>query len=255
MALPVPIWVVLRREFPRLMNVRIRRQYLPWVEDLLRTWYRTSKPLPLGRFAPRLLPYPAYRALVNPEPLPGPVSWNRVKIPIYGSTDINTQFVTVPVPSAVRFNWTNPAVLPRSLPTLKIAPAREQYRKRYALPQPKLELAATVQPLRPRGGVFLPARKRHETTRRRQDSKLSHGYMRTLAFINRTYGEYDEYRQFADAVLQNRGDNLAIATALGINEAVDYAYGARARALKRHIYEKDFYRLPVGIDALSRLWR
>ena len=80
--------------------------------------------------------------------------------------------------------------------------------------------------------------------------------MRMLSLINRTYGPYSEWLDLQDAFRNNWQYGAgSIATALAFNEAVDRSYGARARLLKRSVYSKSWYRLPVGYDALSNLWR
>ena len=77
-----------------------------------------------------------------------------------------------------------------------------------------------------------------------------------LRFVNRTYGTYSEVAEVAQAINDNWGDWPGIVTALATNEAVDRAYGARARFLRDKIYSQPWYRLPVGLDfALSPGYR
>lgn len=97
-------------------------------------------------------------------------------------------------------------------------------------------------------------RKPPEGSRRRHDSKVPGAYNRLLAFTNRTYGPISEYGDFVSAFYGNAGDSFAIATALALENAIDYAYGSRARFLKTHVYGT-YWNLPIGYDALSRLWR
>ncbi|MCG7868610.1 MAG: hypothetical protein JAY74_19850 [Candidatus Thiodiazotropha taylori] len=93
-------------------------------------------------------------------------------------------------------------------------------------------------------------RVRPEYHRRRRDKKVGRGYRRLLSFVNRTYGRFDEFVEVADAFGNNVGPVEAL-TALAVNEAVDHYYGARARLLRKHIYSKDWYKLPIGIDAIT----
>ncbi len=93
-----------------------------------------------------------------------------------------------------------------------------------------------------------------EWNRRRHDQKTDYGYNRLLGFINRTYGSSSEYLEFLTA-FQNNPEFMQFVTALGLNQAVDRYYGERANWLKQNVYSSQHWRLPVGYDALSRLWR
>ena len=67
-----------------------------------------------------------------------------------------------------------------------------------------------------------------------------------------TYGEYTEAKEVAFA--WNNTDNVSdFVQALAVNEAIDRMYGARAQVVKHTINRP--LRLPVGIDALSTIWR
>lgn len=94
---------------------------------------------------------------------------------------------------------------------------------------------------------------RPEYHRSRQDKKVGRLYRRALRFVNRTYGRYSEIAEIAEA-FQYNNEIPQILTALAINEAVDYAYGRRARFLRDEIYSKDWYKLPVGIDFIKSRW-
>lgn len=97
------------------------------------------------------------------------------------------------------------------------------------------------------------ARYRAEGNRQRRDTKAKR-YKQLLAFVNRTYGEYSEVAEVAEA--WKRSSNLSdLVEALAINEGIDRLYGARARALRKHVYDKPYYKLPVGIDAIRSIWR
>lgn len=90
-------------------------------------------------------------------------------------------------------------------------------------------------------------RRRPETHRKRQDKKVPGLYRRALRFADRTYGTYGELAEIAQA-FQDNTDLPAILSALAINEAVDRAYGLRARFLRDQLYSRAWYILPVGID-------
>jgi len=93
---------------------------------------------------------------------------------------------------------------------------------------------------------------RPEVHRPRADKKVNNLYRRALRFTDRTYGRYSEIAEFAAAFSQNR-DLPEILTALAINEAIDYAYGRRARFLRDRIYSQSWYKLPIGLDAIQTI--
>ncbi len=120
------------------------------------------------------------------------------------------------------------------------------------MPVPAYEMLIRSAPTRFGGRTRGPA---PEQYRRRHDAKLDFGYNRLLGFINRTYGNYDEYVEFLHAWQQNfMYGPIAVATALGLNEATDRAFGWRAKQLKKGYRAVD-WRFPVGFDTLSRIWR
>jgi hypothetical protein len=94
---------------------------------------------------------------------------------------------------------------------------------------------------------------RAEGNRQRRDTKARR-YKQLLAFVNRTYGTYSEVAEVAEA--WQRSQNLSdFVEALAINEGIDRLYGARAAALKEYVYDKPFYKLPVGLNAIRSIWR
>lgn len=101
------------------------------------------------------------------------------------------------------------------------------------------------------------ARKRAEMNRRRRDKKTGR-YGQFLVFVNRTYGRHSEWEEVADAwsrTVAQGGTMLDFVETLAINEAIDRVYGARALLLREEVYSRHWYRLPIGIDALSNFWR
>lgn len=215
---------------------------------LLRRSLRTSRPISLGRYDPRLLrSFPGYGYSVRPG-YRVPRAQNTILLPVYGSQSLITRAKPVTVPGTIRFAWENPHELPQYLPSLTLRPTRNIGKYKSArLPVPLSELSLRA------GGIPPSGRFRPEFNRRRQDAKLNIGYNRLLRFVNQTYGNYTELLELWDAIGRNQG-LLNIGTALALNQAVDVAYGARAGYLRDHLY-RDNWRLPVGFDTLSRLWR
>lgn len=97
-------------------------------------------------------------------------------------------------------------------------------------------------------------RRRDEANRPRQDKKVPGRYAAFLRFVNRTWGTYSEMEEFAEAWSQS-ATLYAVVEALFYNEMIDRVYGTRMNLLKRHVYSKSFYTLPIGLDALSNAWR
>ena len=95
------------------------------------------------------------------------------------------------------------------------------------------------------------ARYRDEGNRQRRDKKAKR-YIQALQFVNRTYGTYTEVAEVAYA-WKNSATLSDFVEAIAINEAIDRLYGTRARLLKKHIYNKPWYKLPVGLDMGARI--
>lgn len=95
------------------------------------------------------------------------------------------------------------------------------------------------------------ARYRDEGNRQRRDTK-SRRYIQLLKLINLTYGNYTEVREVAFA-WKNTNNISDFVEALAVNEAIDHMYGTRSRFLRETVNKP--LRLPVGIDALSTIWR
>lgn len=164
------------------------------------------------------------------------------KIPLYdpfprikANADHPGNPIAVRAPRRFRFEGVEFDELPKTTPIVTIRPTRSRF----------IEAPRTI---------YIRSRSRKGTRpeyhRRRRDKKVGRGYRRLLSFVNRTYGRFDEFAEVADAFGNNVGPVEAL-TALAVNEAVDRYYGARARMLRRHIYSKDWYKLPVGIDAIT----
>lgn len=95
------------------------------------------------------------------------------------------------------------------------------------------------------------ARYRHEGNRQRRDKKAKR-YIQALQFVNRTYGTASEVAEVAYA-WKNSATLSDFVEAIAINEAIDRIYGGRARLLRKHIYNKPWYQLPVGLDMGARI--
>lgn len=120
---------------------------------------------------------------------------------------------------------------------------------REGLPIPDREFAWAIAPPRAGGPGGLPP----EMNRRRRDMKVPGWYMAGLMAVNKTYGRLSEYGDLAVAV-KTANTPLQLLGNLALSEAVDRAYGYRAKKLREKLYSKPYYRLPVGVDMLSRLW-
>ena len=142
--------------------------------------------------------------------------------------------------------YPNPERIPQYLPSYSVGAPRSP--GRYSSAGLAIPLAELVLRRPAMDGEFA------EFNRRRKDDKLyGKSYKAALAAVNRTYGRASEYAEFAHAWSTNWGDPLAVGTALALNEAVDFAYGQRARFLRDQVYSRPFYDLPIGIDALRSL--
>lgn len=215
---------------------------------LLRRSSRNSRPISLGRYNPRLLnSFPGY-GYSAARGYRVPRSQNTILLPLYGSPKATTRVEPLIVPGSIRFAWENEHELPRHLPSMSLrAPRNTGKYKSLRAPIPVAELAIRA------GGIPPSGRFRPEPNRRRHDAKLNIGYNRLLRFVNQTYGNYSELLELWDAYSRNTGF-LNIGTALALQQAVDVAYGARSGYLRDYLY-RDNWRLPVGFDTLSRLWR
>ena len=224
--------------------IRVPRLLRPLIKDLLDDVSRTGRPIPLGsydRALDRLYPDLARSAPLLRQKRRPPVP--TLRIPLYGTYPSSTQHVGIAVPATQLFRFTNEQQLPAYLPTIRIGPARAtRAYLRLSTQLPPLEMVARLA-RNPLG----------EASRRRKDRKPDYGYRRILAGINRTFGRYQEYLEFLETVNANLNDPLAMFTGLALNQAVDYTYGKRADLLKKHIYSKPQYRLPIGLDALGTL--
>ena len=95
-------------------------------------------------------------------------------------------------------------------------------------------------------------KRRAEENRRRKDHKLYGRYWRMYqSFVTKTYGRYSELAELADAFRLNYDDPVGLISTLATNEAIDHAYGRRARFLRDKIYSRSWYPFPVGIDTIA----
>ncbi len=233
--------------------VRLLPQVARYATRLLNRRSQRSGALSLGRFygpySSRALERSVLRRYTQRR-----WNWNRTTIPLYGSPKVLGPAVGVIVPGTTRFAWENPLELPQYTPQFTFGPPRGYSRyDRRRIPHPAYELAIRTAPPRTGGRTPGPPPEEH---RRRHDTKFNFGYNRLLRLVNRTYGSADEYLELLHAFQSNIASGpFAVATALAVNEAVDRKYGWRAQFLKKNVYQSGYWNLPVGYDALSRLWR
>ncbi len=179
-------------------------------------------------------------------------NWNRIKLPVYGSVAVSTPGTFVTVPRGLSFEYDNPDALPGILPNITLRPTRSS--RLYAAiqaPTPAYELSLSTPPDRTARSTGPPA----EAQRRRKDAKLDFGLNRFRALANRGLNPLTEFLEFQDATRFN-STPLGLATALAINQGIDVYYGRRAILLRDNIYRNpNLWRLPVGYETLSRLWR
>lgn len=197
--------------------------------------------------------FPGYRRLVGPGRILDRHVWERIRIPAYTLPGITGQLVPVEGPDWRDVEFYIPGAPAQSNFRLAFAPPRAYgYYQGMGAPVPNYEMLVTLLPgtRYAQGGNRIPP----EENRRRMDSKVPGFYNRALAFINKYYGRPEEWLDFMVAVHAGNGNLLATLSNLAYNEAIDYSYGAKARYLKRHVYSQDYYRLPVGLDTLSRLF-
>lgn len=177
-------------------------------------------------------------------------NWQRTKVPVYGTATQTIPAVNVIVPAGLTFPWLNPLEIPNATPQISLRPTRNVgIYQRNNIPTPEMELILRNPPGRTGGRTPGPPPEPH---RRRNDQKATYGFNRIQQFRHRLYDTPSELLELWHAITQNSG-LYAIATALAANEAVDYAYGGRARALRDHVYHSRYWKLPVGIDTLNSL--
>lgn len=95
----------------------------------------------------------------------------------------------------------------------------------------------------------------NEATRRRRDTKVRDDGRRSVAqqyrtmlwLTNKTWGHegFDILEAFRHAE-----DPLHFAVIVAHNEAIDRIIAAKGEFLKRNVYRKPWYRLPVGIEGI-----
>lgn len=184
-------------------------------------------------------------------------SWDRMKLPIYGTAALNIPGQRVDVPwQDLKFLWENTNALPQEIPQISLRPTRSVRRyEALKLAAPDLEMVVRTAPKR-RGGELGSGRGPvQEYHRRRRDDKLTLGFRRAYRLLHKI-DRPSEYLEFITTVRQNWDlGPIGIATALALNEATDYKYGARGRFLRDRVYRSDYWNLPVGYDTLSHLWR
>lgn len=173
--------------------------------------------------------------------------WRRRTLPLYGKQPSVTSSALVEVPPWLRFKFVDetPDDFPEIMPLISLRPIGHRGDTRYpALNQGTYLLQSRA--LRP---------DRDERHRRRMDQKPGVKYYRRgLRLYNRTVGTASEYMEIHDAFRNSQGDPAKLLTALAINEGIDRLYGARADLYNR-VHRSGYWPFPIGIQAMSRLWR
>lgn len=200
---------------------------------------------------------PPYQPLIRPlyQPLTTSANqgryqrldWARIIAPMYGYDVLSIPAAPVDVPRDLQFQYPNEGALPYDLPQIYLRATRSPgYYEGVGIQPPPFELVVSRAKPRRRG--------RPPENTRRFDDKVGYGYRRFLTGINRTLGTASEFAEFTAAFALNLNDPLKAFTALALNQAIDTAYGTRARFLRNEVYSHPAYRLPVGIDALTNRW-
>ncbi len=235
--------------------IYLTERLAPYAIRSLRTLSRGSRALRLPPFINRLPPaYQGSAYLAGQGLYRGRQRWNRATIPLYGLQPNIIRAVPVAVPSGLSFVWENYSELPEFMPEVTFRPPRNTGKyEELGLPFPEYEFAYRKTPARGYGA----GPKRPEPNRPRHDAKVDYGLMRYYRFFHRTFGSYTEYVEFADAFENNfHLGPMAVATALAMNEYIDFTYGKGATTLRDQVYrDPALWRLPVGFQTLSRLWR
>lgn len=227
-------------------SIRLAPRIARLAERLFGRSSRTSDPLILPA---RALPEPYYlESFGSGVAYPVRHPWNRVIRPIYGSGTSTTGYVNVAVPAHLRFRFNEKLRLPSQLPSVSVRPVSHRtygVRRNFGT---KLRLPGHA---RPTHVAYARRDRRLESNRRRHDQKVRGGVRRYYAFVRRVVGPVSEWKEAHDTIAANLHDPAAMMTALAINEAVDYAYGKRGQWIQRHIHEKPWYRLPVGVQTIT----
>lgn len=179
----------------------------------------------------------------------GRYSWNRTKVPLYGSLAATIPVAHVNVPN---WFWIYEEPVPIDLPSVVWTPRFSSTRyENLGLPVPDGELQTHFKPPRSAnaaGGKGPPP----EAVRKRRDSKMGL-YGAALTHANTLLHYPTELMDIAMAFQNGNGNPLLIAQNLVANEFIDRSIGLRARMLKRHVYNRSWYRMPVGLDTAHRL--
>lgn len=222
--------------------VFLAEEYLPFVLRLFGKSSRNSELIipPPARLLQRS--YPVSALSVGPGLTD--VNWMRSVRPLFGKHRLPIPVRRVAVPPTLRFkydkpvqHWPDIAVSLRPVRARRIAGSLKTHGESHRL------MVRRASPLRP------------ERHRRRHDQKVPGGLRRLYSAVNRTWGPLSEAVEVQHAFQANSQDPAAFLTALALNEAVDRAYGARARALKKYVYNTRIWPFPIGIDLASRMWQ
>lgn len=225
---------------PRLIAERLRRL-------LKQSWQIYGEPvLTLPSPASYRLPFLASMDLANAGPFYRH-DWRRKTLPLYGKHVLPISREPVELPKSLKFRFDDDENALRRNPELPAISLR-----------PVAHRGDTRIPALGQGTYLLQARVNHprrpEANRRRKDQKVPHFYRRGLRLYNRTFGEAGEYLEAIDAFRYAKGDPALFLTGLAVNEAVDRIYGTRAKVYQK-LYDSGYWPFPVGISAMSRLWR
>lgn len=208
---------------------------------------RSTQLMDLGDYSPRsgLSYLDEYDYPKDVIPIAKTFDFHRERIPIYRPDFDGIDYQRINVPDQTLFRFGKKDLFPVYTPHITVRNHGSYLRK-----IPKASAIIDIRRQNDRRKIREENRKRDK-----YESKVPRAVRRLHAFANRTYGTYSEAAEISSAFHSNQGDPMGFITALGINEAVDRAYGARARFLREQIYSRDFYRLPFGIDFIIRPFR
>lgn len=241
--MPIPVYV----------PVSIARQSA----RLLRSASRKPGPLtlrlPSRTRGPYTNFYRAYSPWGDPSRSPGLYSWNRRRLPLYGTAAFTIPVERLELPDDIAWEMEGP--LPEYLPQLSLQYLRNTrvYDGWITNQSPDMELQVRFPP--PRSWRSVHGAPRAEPVRARMDNKRKSLYPALLSAINRSYGTLTEYGDLLAAAHYSHGSPTVFLHNLAMNEAVDRAYGTRARYLREKVYRQNWYRLPIGLDAIGTLGR
>ena len=239
------------------VQVLVPRVVMPLARQLLSRLSRRSPILYMGQYrsiysrgVPRFLRSQAYsrnyyRAYSPSAALTGHVgqhAWNRIQVPYLRSLGTAIPLAAVELPSWAEFSYLNslPAYMPQvalQSPSRSLVWPGERIVGSIVISTPPIHRIGYAP-----GGTAGKPPPRPEASRKRRDTKVPKAYAQALSFVNRTYGTVSEMGD-AYAALAGAKNWLEASQNLAFNQAIDYAFGTRARMLKTHAYQQSWYNL------------